>query len=178
MANETIITVIGNVTADPQLTYTQNGLAVVNFTIASTPRSFDKQSGQWQDGEPLFLRSSAWRDMAEHINSTLQKGMRVIAQGQLKQRQYETKDGERRTSLELEIDEIGPSLRFATAQVTRAGGQGQRPAPAGGAGAAGVGTSVPNVSSGAQGAAQPVQASSQDIWGQAPGQYSDTETPF
>lgn len=134
MAGETQITVIGNVTADPELRYTQNGLAVVNFTIASTPRSFDKASGQWQDGEPLFLRASAWRDMAEHINSSLSKGARVIASGRLRQRQYETKEGERRSSLELEVDEVGPSLRFATAQVTRAagGGQGRGGKPAGG----------------------------------------------
>lgn len=120
MAGETIITVIGNLTADPELRYTQNGLAVANFTIASTPRTFDRQANEWKDGDALFLRASAWREFAEHIAGSLTKGSRVIAQGRLEMRQYETKEGERRTSTELEIDEIGPSLRYATAQVTRA----------------------------------------------------------
>ena len=120
MAGETVITVIGNLTADPELRYTQSGLAVVNLTIASTPRNFDKQSNEWKDGEALFLRASAWKDFAEHIAGSLTKGSRVIAQGRLKQRSYETKEGEKRTSIELEIDEIGPSLQYATASVTRA----------------------------------------------------------
>lgn len=122
MAGETIITVVGNLTADPELRYTQNGLAVANFTIASTPRIFDRASGQAKDGEPLFLRASVWREYAENVMSSLTKGSRVIATGRLKQRSYETKEGEKRTSMELEIDEIGPSLRFATAAVTRASG--------------------------------------------------------
>lgn len=120
MAGETIITVVGNLTADPELRYTQTGLAVVNFTIASTPRLWDKASNDWKDGDALFLRASCWRDFAEHVAGSLTKGSRVIASGRLKQRSYETEGGERRTSTELEVDEIGPSLRYATAQVTRA----------------------------------------------------------
>lgn len=119
MAGETVITVVGNLTADPELRYTQNGLAVANFTIASTPRTFDRQSNDWKDGEALFIRASVWKEFAEHVAGSLTKGARVIAQGRLKQKSYETKEGEKRTSLELEVDEIGPSLRYATAQVTR-----------------------------------------------------------
>jgi single-strand DNA-binding protein len=132
MAGETIITVVGNLTADPELRYTQNGQAVVNATIASTPRAFDRQSNEWKDQEALFLRFSAWKEMAEHIAGSLTKGMRVIAQGRLKQRSYETKEGEKRTVFELEVDEIGPSLRYATAQVTRAAGGGGQQAQQGG----------------------------------------------
>ena len=120
MAGETVITVVGNLTSDPELRYTQNGLAVANFTIASTPRNFDRASNDWKDGEALFLRASVWREFAEHVAGSLTKGSRVIATGRLKQRSYETKEGEKRTSIELEVDEIGPSLRYATAQVTRA----------------------------------------------------------
>jgi single-strand DNA-binding protein len=120
MAGDTIVTVVGNLTADPELRFTQTGLAVANFTIASTPRSFDRQANDWKDGDPLFLRASCWREFAEHVAGSLTKGMRVVAQGRLKMRQYETKEGERRTSTELEVDEIGPSLRYATAAVTRA----------------------------------------------------------
>lgn len=130
MAGETIITVVGNLTADAELRYTQNGIPVANFTIASTPRNFDKNSNEWKDGEALFLRCSVWKEYAEHVAASLVKGTRVIAQGRLKQRSYETKEGEKRTSIELEIDEIGPSLRYATAQVTRAysgGGTRQEP---------------------------------------------------
>lgn len=119
MANETIITVVGNLTADPELRYTQNGLAVANFTIASTPKTFDRASNEWKDGEALFLRASVWREFAEHVAGSLTKGSRVVATGRLKQKSYE-KEGEKRSSFELEIDEIGPSLRYATAQVTRA----------------------------------------------------------
>lgn len=124
MAGETIITVVGNLTADPELRYTQNGLPVANFTIASTPRTFDKASGEYKDGDALFLRASVWREFAEHVAGSLTKGSRVIATGRLKQRSYQTKEGEQRTSIELEIDEIGPSLRYATAQVTRAASAG------------------------------------------------------
>jgi single-strand DNA-binding protein len=126
MAGETIITVVGNLTADPELRYTQNGLAVANFTIASTPRTFDRASGEWKDGEALFLRASVWRDFAEHVAGSLTKGSRVIATGRLKQRSYETREGEKRSTIELEIDEIGPSLRYATASVTRAQSSGGR----------------------------------------------------
>ncbi|RLP73649.1 single-stranded DNA-binding protein [Mycetocola tolaasinivorans] len=120
MAGETVITVVGNLTSDPELRYTQKGDAVANFTIASTPRNFDRQSNEWKDGEGLFLRASVWREFAEHVAASLAKGSRVIATGRLKQRSFETKDGEKRTSIELEVDEIGPSLRYATAQVSRA----------------------------------------------------------
>lgn len=119
MAGETIITVVGNMVADPELRFTQQGLAVANFTIASTPRTFDRQTNEWKDEEALFLRASIWREAAEQVTQSLSKGMRVIATGFLKQRSYETKEGEKRTSMELEVDEIGPSLRYATAQVQR-----------------------------------------------------------
>lgn len=133
MAGETVITVVGNLTADPELRYTQNGLPVANFTIASTPRTFDRQANEWKDGDALFLRASVWREFAEHVAGSLTKGMRVVAQGRLRQRSYQDREGNNRTSIELEVDEIGPSLRYATAQVTRAasggagGGGGQRP---------------------------------------------------
>jgi len=122
MAGETVITVVGNLTSDPELRYTLNGLAVANFTIASTPRNFDRASNEWKDGDALFLRASVWREFAEHVAGSLTKGSRVIATGRLKQRSYETKEGEKRTTIELEVDEIGPSLRYATAQVSRAAG--------------------------------------------------------
>jgi len=119
MAGETVITVIGNLTADPELRFTPSGSAVANFTIASTPRTFDRQTNEWKDGEALFLRASVWREAAENVAESLTKGMRVIAQGRLRSRSYDTKEGERRTVMELEVDEIGPSLRFASAKVTR-----------------------------------------------------------
>ena len=132
--NETVITVVGNLTADPELRYTQNGLPVANFTIASTPRAFDRAANEWKDGEALFLRASVWREFAEHVAGSLTKGMRVIAQGRLRQRSYQDREGNQRTAIELEVDEIGPSLRYATAQVTRAAaradGQGTPTAPA------------------------------------------------
>ncbi|MDD7963325.1 single-stranded DNA-binding protein [Microbacterium thalli] len=130
MPGETVITVVGNLTADPELRYTQGGLPVVNFTIASTPRTFDRQANEWKDGETLFLRASAWRDFAEHIAGTLTKGMRVVATGRLRQRNYQDREGQTRTAIELEIDEIGPSLRYATAQVTRAAAGGTAAQPA------------------------------------------------
>ena len=120
MANETVITVVGNLTDAPELRFTPNGAAVANFTIASTPRTFNRQTQQWEDGEPLFLRSSIWKDAAENVAATLTKGMRVIAQGRLKQRSYEDREGNKRSSYELDVDEVGPSLQWATAQVTRA----------------------------------------------------------
>jgi single-strand binding protein len=119
MAGETSITLVGNLTADPELRYTQAGAAVTSFTIASTPKVFDRQAGEWKDGDPLFLRASVWRDFAEHVSQSLTKGTRVVAQGRLRQRQYETREGEKRTSYELDIDAIGPDLRYATAQVAR-----------------------------------------------------------
>ena len=133
MSNETEITIIGNLTADPSLSYTQNGLPVANFTIASTPRVWDRQAGQAKDGEPLFLRASVWREFAEHVAGSLTKGMRVIAQGKLKQRSFQDKEGNTRTSIELDVEAIGPDLRWSTAQVTRAassqGGQAARTQP-------------------------------------------------
>lgn len=122
MAGETLITVVGNLTADPELRYNQSGVAVANFTIASTPRNFDRQANEWKDGEALFLRASVWREFAEHVAGSLTKGMRVIATGRLKQRSYQDREGNNRTAIELEVDEIGPSLRYATATVTRAAG--------------------------------------------------------
>ena len=127
MAGETTITVIGNLTSDPELRFTPSGSAVANFTIASTPRTFDRQSNEWKDGETLFLRASVWREAAENVAESLTKGMRVIVNGRLKSRSYETKEGEKRTVIELEVDEIGPSLRYANAKVNRtqrSGGQG------------------------------------------------------
>lgn len=126
MANDTQITIVGNLTGDVELRFTPNGAAVANFTIASTPRVFERSSGEWKEGETLFLRASVWREAAENVAETLRKGMRVIAQGNLKSRSYETKEGARRTSMELEVLEIGPSLRFASASVNRnqrSGGQ-------------------------------------------------------
>lgn len=120
MAGETIITVVGNLTADPELKSTSNGTSVVNFTVASTPRAYDKNTGEWQDGESLFLRCHCWRNQAENAAASLVRGMRVIVQGRLRQRSYETQEGEKRTSVELEVDEIGPSLRYATARVDKA----------------------------------------------------------
>jgi single-strand DNA-binding protein len=164
MAGETVITVVGNLTSDPELRYTQNGLAVANFTIASTPRNFDRASNDWKDGESLFLRASVWREFAEHVAGSLTKGTRVVATGRLKQRSYETKEGEKRTSIELEVDEIGPSLRYATAQITRAASSREGGAPRTG-----------------QVADEPWAANAPateggDVWS-APGNYTD-ETPF
>lgn len=119
MAGETVITVVGNLTADPELRFTPAGAAVANFTVASTPRTFDRQSGEWRDGEALFLRCNIWRQAAENVAESLQRGMRVVVQGRLRQRSFETKEGEKRTVVEMEVDEIGPSLRFATAKVNR-----------------------------------------------------------
>lgn len=138
MAEETTITVIGNLTNDPELRFTPSGSAVANFTIASTPRTFDRQSNEWKDGETLFLRAAVWREAAENVAESLTKGMRVIVSGRLKSRSYETKEGEKRTVIELEVDEIGPSLRYANAKVNRTqrsgsgggfgGGQASQPA--------------------------------------------------
>jgi single-strand DNA-binding protein len=119
VAGDTVITVVGNLTADPELRFTPSGAAVANFTVASTPRTFDKNSNEWKDGEALFLRCSVWRQAAENVAESLTKGTAVIVQGRLKQRSYETKEGEKRTVYELDVDEIGPSLKFATAKVNR-----------------------------------------------------------
>lgn len=130
MAGETTITVIGNLTNDPEMRFTPGGDAVANFTVASTPRTFDKKSNEWKDGETLFLRASVWREAAENVAESLTKGMRVIIEGFLKSRTYETKEGEKRTVIELEVQEIGPSLKYANAKVTRTqrnGGGNQQP---------------------------------------------------
>ena len=173
MAGETVITVVGNLTADPELRYTQNGLPVANFTIASTPRNFDRQANEWKDGEALFLRASVWREFAEHVAGSMTKGMRVIATGRLKQRSYQDREGQNRTAIELEVDEIGPSLRYATAQVTRAASGGGN-FSGGNAGAAGGGQARPQVQQeepwATPGSAAP------DAWS-APGSYGD-DTPF
>lgn len=139
MAGETVITVIGNLTADPELRFTPSGSAVANGTIASTPRTFDRQTNEWKDGETLFLRYSVWREAAENVAESLTKGMRVIAQGRLSTRSYETKEGEKRNVTELEIDEIGPSLRYASAKVTRTQRAGGGQAAGGGRGGQGGG---------------------------------------
>jgi single-strand DNA-binding protein len=127
MAGDTTITVVGNLTDDPELRFTPSGAAVAKFRVASTPRFLDRQSGEWKDGEPLFLACNIWRDAAEHVAESLQRGTRVIVTGRLRQRSYETREGEKRTVIELEVDEIGPSLRYATAKVqkmARSGGGG------------------------------------------------------
>ena len=140
MAGDTVITVVGNLTADPELRFTPSGAAVANFTVASTPRTFDKNTNEWKDGEALFLRCSVWRQAAENVAESLQKGTAVIVQGRLKQRSYETKEGEKRTVYELDVDEVGPSLRWATAKVTKAsrgGGSGGFGGSSGGGGGGG-----------------------------------------
>ena len=124
MANETILTLVGNLTADPETRFTPSGAAVTNFTVASTPRTFDRQSGEWRDGDAMFLDCSVWRQPAEHVSDSLAKGMRVIVHGRLKSRTFETRDGGKRTVFEVEVEEVGPSLRYATAKVSRAGGGG------------------------------------------------------
>jgi single-strand DNA-binding protein len=151
MAGETTITIVGNLTDDPELRFTPSGAAVAKFRIASTPRTLDRQTNEWKDGEPLFLACNIWRDAAEHVAESLQRGARVIVQGRLRQRSYETREGEKRTVYELEVDEIGPSLRYATAKVQRMnrsggggggfgasnGGGGNRQPSAGGTGGGG-----------------------------------------
>ena len=124
MAGETTITVIGNLTADPELRFTPNGAAVANFTVASTPRTFDRQTNEWRDGDSMFINCSVWRQYAENVAESLSKGTRVIVSGRLKSRSYETREGEKRTVFEIDVDEVGPALRYATAKVTRTQGGG------------------------------------------------------
>ncbi|MFC4333921.1 single-stranded DNA-binding protein [Salininema proteolyticum] len=126
MAGEPVVTIVGNLTADPELRYTPSGAAVASFTVASTPRTYDRESGQWKDGEALFMRCSAWRQLAENVAESLSRGMRVVVQGSLRQRSYETREGEKRTVVEMTVDEVGPSLKWATAKVTKASGGGSR----------------------------------------------------
>ena len=141
MAGETPITLIGNLTADPELRFTPSGAAVANFTVASTPRTFDRQTNEWRDGDAMFLNCAVWRQAAENVAESLQKGMRVIVSGRLKSRSYETREGEKRTVFEVDVDEIGPALRYATAKVTRTtsggGGGGSRSSGGGGGGGGG-----------------------------------------
>lgn len=165
MAGETEITVVGNLTADPELRFTNNGVALASFTIASTPRTFDRQTNEWKDGETLFLRGTVWREYAENVANSLTKGQRVIARGNLRQRSYETKEGEKRTSYELDIDEIGPSLRYATAQVQRTQSRGQ------GGGGFGGDAGAP--------AQQPWgRQSASDGWANPGASFDDSEAPF
>ncbi|WP_156507487.1 single-stranded DNA-binding protein [Arthrobacter sp. OY3WO11] len=174
MAGETTITVIGNLTSDPELRFTPSGSAVANFTIASTPRTFDRQSNEWKDGETLFLRASVWREAAENVAESLTKGMRVIVTGRLKSRSYETKEGEKRTVIELEVDEIGPSLRYANAKVNRTQRSNQGGQAAGGFGSQGSGDQ------GSQSAPQddpwgiPATSNAGSGWGNGP----DSGPPF
>ena len=141
MAGETVITLIGNLTADPELRFTPSGAAVANFTVASTPRTFDRQTSEWRDGDAMFLNCAVWRQAAENVAESLQKGMRVIVQGRLKSRSYETREGEKRTVFEVDVDEIGPALRYATAKVTRTSGGGGGNYSRGGGGGQGGGYS-------------------------------------
>ncbi|WP_261567461.1 single-stranded DNA-binding protein [Frankia gtarii] len=178
MAGETVITVVGNLTSDPELRFTSSGAAVASFTIASTPRTLDRQTNEWKDGEALFLRCSIWRQAAEHVAESLQKGARVIVTGRLKQRSFETREGEKRTVIELEVDEVGPSLRYATAKVVRAARGGGAGAGGGGGysgGGGGGGFGAPaSVPSGAPAGGVP----NDDPWSQQPaGGFSD-EPPF
>ncbi len=165
MAGDTIITVVGNLTADPELRFTASGAAVANFTVASTPRTFDRASGEWKDGEALFLRCNIWRQAAENVAESLTRGSRVVVTGRLKQRSFDTKEGEKRTVIELEVDEIGPSLRYATAKVNRVNRPGGGGQGGGGGGYGGSGSGPAD-----------------DPWASAPpagggGGYSD-EPPF
>ena len=183
MAGETVITVVGNLVDDPELRFTPSGAAVANFRIASTPRTFDRQTNEWKDGEALFLSCSVWRQAAENVAESLQKGMRVVVQGRLKSRQYETREGEKRTVFEIDVDEVGPSLKYATAKVTRttrSGGGGGYNAPQGGGGQQQA--DDPWATPAPQGGGQPAPqgggggGGQQDPWG-APGVSSD-EPPF
>jgi single-strand DNA-binding protein len=174
VAGDTVITVIGNLTADPELRFTPSGAAVANFTVASTPRMFDRQTNEWKDGEALFLRCSIWREAAENVAESLTRGSRVIVSGRLKQRSFETREGEKRTVVELEVDEIGPSLKYATAKVNKA----SRSGAGGGGGGFGGGTGGSRQSAQSGGGS----AASEDPWGSAPASGSfaggDDEPPF
>ncbi|MFZ1412014.1 MAG: single-stranded DNA-binding protein [Micropruina sp.] len=171
MAGETIITLVGNLTADPELRFTPSGAPVANFTVASTPRTFDRQTSEWKDGDAMFLQCSVWRQAAENVAESLTKGMRVVVQGRLKSRSYETREGERRTVFEVEVDEVGPSLRYASAKVVRNSGGSGGGYSGGGAPAGGASTGGDSWSSGGSSNRQPAAA---DPWAQA---QSD-EPPF
>jgi len=168
-AGDTTITVVGNLTADPELRFTPSGAAVANFTVASTPRIYDRQSGEWKDGEALFLRCNIWREAAENVAESLTRGSRVIVTGRLKQRSFETREGEKRTVVEVEVDEIGPSLRYATAKVNKASRGGS---------SGGFGSGARQSGNQSNSGGQPTD----DPWGSAPasGSFggSDDEPPF
>ncbi|GAB2909116.1 single-stranded DNA-binding protein [Rhodococcus aerolatus] len=183
MAGETVITVVGNLTADPELRFTPSGAAVATFTVASTPRTMDRQTNEWKDGDPLFLRCNIWRQAAENVAESLTRGARVVVQGRLRQRSFETREGEKRTVVELEVDEVGPSLRYATAKVnkvSRGGGD------FGGGGGGGYGGGSQGGQPGGQRSGGGAPAD--DPWGSAPAQGSssfgggrggsDDEPPF
>jgi single-strand DNA-binding protein len=170
MAGETIITVVGNLTADPELRFTPSGAPVANFTVASTPRTFDRQTNEWKDGDALFLNCAVWRQAAENVAESLTKGMRVIVQGRLRQRSYETREGEKRTVFECEVEEIGPALKYATAKVTRSSG-GSGGNYSGGSPAAGGGSSWSNSNSGG---GQNERSGGADPWASA----QSEEPPF
>jgi single-strand DNA-binding protein len=172
MAGELVITVVGRLTGDPELKFTASGLAVVNFTIVQSDRIFDKATNSWKDGAPLYLRASCWREHAEHIAGSLTKGTHVIAQGRLKQREYTNNAGEKRSSMEFEVDEIGPCLRFATASVTRAQSAAQRGAPVE------QQADLEPWAASTPAASAPVAAGQgADVWN-TPGNFDDSETPF
>ena len=166
MSGETVITVIGNLTADPELRWTQSGAAVADFTVASTPRTYDRNAGEWRDGDTLFMRCSVWRETAENVAESLRKGMRVIVQGRLTQRSYDTQQGERRTVVELQVDEVGPSLRRARAQVTRVQAQAASAPSASAPGSGGAGGWAPSAM---------LDAQQHDPWGS---QAASSEPPF
>jgi single-strand DNA-binding protein len=179
MAGETVITVIGNLTGDPELRFTPSGAAVANFTVASTPRTFDRQSNEFKDGDTLFMRCSIWREAAENVAESLTKGTRVIVTGRLVQRSYETREGEKRTVVELQVDEVGPSLRYASAKVTRTqrsggGGGGGGYSGGGGFGGSGGGSGYGGASAGGAQADDPWATPAQ---GGSSGGYAD-EPPF
>lgn len=179
MAGETVITVVGNLTADPELRFTPSGAAVANFTVASTPRTFDRQSGEWKDGEALFLRCNIWRQAAENVAESLPRGARVVVQGRLRQRSFETKEGEKRTVVEMEVDEVGPSLRYATAKVNKVNRGGGSGGFGGGGGGYDGGGARQGGGSGGGGNSG---GGYDDPWGSAPpagsGAASDDEPPF
>jgi single-strand DNA-binding protein len=143
MAGETVVTLVGNLVDDPELRFTPSGAAVANFRVASTPRTYDRQSGEWKDGESLFISCSVWRQAAENVAESLQRGARVIVTGRLKQRTYDTREGEKRTVIEIEVDEIGPSLRYATAKVQKMSRSGGGGGGGGGYGSSGGGGGAP-----------------------------------
>lgn len=174
MAGDTNLTVVGNLVADPELRYTTSGAAVCNFTVASTPRQFDKQRNEWVDQETLFMRCSVWREAAENVAESLQKGIRVIVQGRLKARSYETKEGEKRTSTELEVDEVGPSLKYASAQVTRNSRQNGQNATQGGFQGQGGRNTRPNNSGASQGQPWGQQQQTSYDWGTG----NDQDPPY